>query len=198
MSFLLNQCTFRSLDASLLDSCKKFNCGKPDLDEFFREDCLKYSDQLLGKTYCFTLDSDPSKVVCLFTVSNESIKANTLPNSRKKKLVREIPHEKYMRHYPAVLIGRLGVDRGFGKKNIGSDLMDFIKAWFIDPDNKTGCRFVVVDAYIDKYVIDYYKSNGFVEMFSSEDQEKEYYNLKSEDTLKTRLMYFDLIKIRSQ
>lgn len=103
-----------------------------------------------------------------------------------------------MRHYPAVLIGRLGVDRGFGKKNIGSDLMDFIKAWFIDPDNKTGCRFVVVDAYIDKYVIDYYKSNGFVEMFSSEDQEKEYYNLKSEDTLKTRLMYFDLIKIRSQ
>lgn len=197
MSFLSEECTFRSLDQSLLQACNNFNCGKKDLDEFFKKDCLKYSDELLGKTYCFTIDSKPSTIVCLFTVSNESIKANTLPNSRKKKLIREIPHEKYMRHYPAVLIGRLGVDRNYKGLNIGDDLMDFVKAWFVEPKNKTGCRFVVVDGYNEEYVLDYYRRNSFVEMFSSIDQEKEYYGLKESNSLQTRLMYFDLIKIRT-
>lgn len=25
--------------------------------------------------------------------------------------------------------------------------MDFIKSWFVEPYNKTGCRYLVVDAY---------------------------------------------------
>ena len=32
-------------------------------------------------------------------------------------------------------------------KELGSDVLDFIKIWFIEPLNKTGCRFVIVDAY---------------------------------------------------
>lgn len=32
-------------------------------------------------------------------------------------------------------------------KELGSDVLDFIKLWFIEPLNKTGCRFVIVDAY---------------------------------------------------
>jgi hypothetical protein len=34
-------------------------------------------------------------------------------------------------------------------------------AWFIDSGNKTGCRFVVVDAYNEERPIRYYQKCGF-------------------------------------
>jgi hypothetical protein len=73
--------------------------------------------------------------------------------------------------------------------------MDFIKSWFTESSNKTGCRYLVVDAYNSELPIRYYLSNGFDFMFSTETQEKEYRNIKSHDALHTRLMYFDLIRI---
>ena len=82
-----------------------------DLNDFFKNDVIHYTNQLLGKSYCFTLDENPSIIVCAFTVSNDSIKTTTLPNSRKKKVTKEIPREKQMKSYPAVLIGRLGVKK---------------------------------------------------------------------------------------
>ena len=74
--------------------------------------------------------------------------------------------------------------------------MDFIKSWFVDGNNKTGCRFIVVDAYNDDNVIRYYTNNGFTTLFSTKVQEKEYYQLDEFDILNTRLLYFDLIVLR--
>jgi len=74
---------------------------------------------ILGKTLCFTLDDDPSIIVCAFTISNDSIKARDLPNSIKRKVTKLIPREKTLRNYPAILIGRLGVNikyRGYNRK----------------------------------------------------------------------------------
>ena len=93
------------------------------------------------------MDSDPTKITCAFTVSNDSIKTTFLPNARKKKVIKEIPRAKQMNSYPAVLIGRLGVALDFKRKGVGKELMIFIMAWFIESNNKTGCRYVVVDAY---------------------------------------------------
>ena len=60
------------------------------------------------------------------------------------------------RSYPAVLIGRLGVNCEFQNTpiHIGRQLMSFIKDWFRHEDNKTGCRFIVVDAYNEKMCFD--------------------------------------------
>jgi hypothetical protein len=102
-----------------------------------------------------------------------------------------------MKSYPAVLIGRLGVSKNFriisGNKSVGDQLMDFIKSWFIDKANKTGCRFLVVDSYNEIIPLKYYKRNGFIELFSTEEQEKEYTGVPLDRELKTRLLYFDLI-----
>lgn len=193
MSFLATKCTFSVLDELVLESSSLFDCGHPDLNDFFSNDCIAYSKELLVKSYCFRLDSDPSVIACAFTVSNDSIKVNSLPNSRKKKLVKSIPRPKQFRSYPAVLIGRLGVNKVFKGAGIGRELMDFIKSWFIDSNNKTGCRFIVVDAYNEPIPIKYYKQNDFEFLFSTEDQEKEYMGLLADNQLKTRLMYFDLI-----
>ncbi len=197
MNFLSNNCTFSVLNEVVLKSSSFFDCGHPDLNDFFSNDCIAYSKELLGKSYCFRLDSDQSVIACAFTVSNDSIKVNSLPNSRKKKLVKSIPRPKQFRSYPAVLIGRLGVNQNYKGVGIGRELMDFIKSWFIDPNNKTGCRFIVVDAYNEPIPIKYYMQNDFEFLFSTEEQEKEYMGLLLDDQLKTRLMYFDLIVLAS-
>jgi GNAT superfamily N-acetyltransferase len=197
LNFLANNCPFSVRNEVVLKSSSFFDCGHPDLNDFFSNDCIAYSKELLGKSYCFRLDSDQSVIACAFTVSNDSIKVNSLPNSRKKKLVKSIPRPKQFRSYPAVLIGRLGVNQNYKGVGIGRELMDFIKSWFIDPNNKTGCRFIVVDAYNEPIPIKYYMQNDFEFLFSTEEQEKEYMGLLLDDQLKTRLMYFDLIVLAS-
>ena len=147
MGFLLEKCSFRLLTSEILSRCKPFSCGDCDLDDFFMNDALLYAKALLGKTYCYVLREDPSVIVCAFTLSNDSIRVDLLPNNRKKKVNSNVPREKQMRRYPAVLIGRLGVNIEFSGKGIGTELMDILKLWFTEPDNKTGCRFLAVDSY---------------------------------------------------
>lgn len=193
MGFLLEKCSFRLLTPEILSRCKSFSCGDCDLDDFFKNDALLYTKALLGKIYCYVLKEDPSVIVCAFTLSNDSIRVDALPNSRKKKVNSNLPREKQMRRYPAVLIGRLGVNVEFSGKGIGTELMDILKLWFTEPDNKTGCRFLAVDSYNCHATLNYYAKNGFKFMFSSEEQEAE--NACLEYPLKTRYMYFDLIDV---
>jgi hypothetical protein len=104
-----------------------FDCGNLDLNDFFCTDALQYQRQLLGQTYFFRL-KDTKEVVVAYTLSFDSIKTYDLPNSRKQKVRKFIPHAKQMRSYPAILIGRLGVVSKFAGQGIGSQVLDFIKA----------------------------------------------------------------------
>lgn len=197
MEFLLSKCTFRPYSEELISKSEPFICDDEDLNDFFANDCLDYSKNLFGKTYCFTLNEAPKKIVCAFTVSNDSIKPLILPKPVKNKLGRKIPNAKRsLKSFPAVLIGRLGVAKEFEGKGIGRELMDFIKAWFIEINNKTGCRYVVVDAYNKKRPLAYYEKNGFKFLFPDEEHEKEYTGIQTDEPLHSRLMYFDLIMLR--
>lgn len=118
-------------------------------------------------------------------------------SSSKNKLQRHINNLKRGRSYPAVLIGRFAVNKlfqGNGYK-IGSQTMNFIKSWLIEPDDKTACRFLVVDAYNKESVLSFYLSNNFLPLFKTEEEEKAFYHISTEEQLHTRLLYFDL-KIR--
>ena len=201
MGFLFDKCTLQVYNEELEVYCEPFDCDNEDLNDFFQNDALNYLSELLGKTYCFTLDENPKIIVCAFTISNDSIKTSFLPNSRKKKVIKDIPRQKQMKSYPAVLIGRLGVNKNFRSvegetDRTGKQLMDFIKSWFIDGANKTGCRFIVVDSYNTPGPLKYYSDNEFVPLFSSEEQEKEFTGLDVASTLETRLMFYDLILLK--
>lgn len=198
MSFLADSCLFKPLTQELLSESEQFNCGHEDLNDFFINDSIKYSEELLGKTYCFVLKKEPKQIVCAFTVSNDSVPVYDLPNSRKKAVNKTIPRVKQMKKYPAVLIGRLGVSTDFKRKGIGIDLMNLIKYWFINPNNKTGCRYIVVDSYNEEIPLEYYRKNGFIPMFTSEEQEKEYFEISKDRPLKTKLLYFDLIVLTTE
>lgn len=111
--FLSSQCFFSELTDDLLSTCQPFSCGNEDLDDFFKNDATRYAYYLMGKSYCFRKNDDPTKIVCAFTVSNDSIRIYDLPRSRKDYMKSLTHHEKPLRRYPGILIGRLGVKQGF-------------------------------------------------------------------------------------
>lgn len=192
---LIEDCLFARLDEEL--STVPFSCGDTDLDDFFAHDAILYSRQLLGKTYCFLLDQEPFEIVCAFTVANDSIKAALISGSSRNKVQRKILNEKRMRSYPAVLIGRLGVSTFFQNKgyDVGKQVMDYIKEWFLHPNNKTGCRFVVVDAYNSAKPLHFYEKNGFQYLYT-EEEEKAAFHVDESESLHSRMMYFDLMQIQ--
>ncbi len=197
MGFLLEKCKLVKWDGKIQETCHRFTCGDDDLDDFFQNDAMRYQKELLGKTYCFILDENPKTIVCMFTLSNDSIRVDVIPNNRGRKLSQDIPREKRMRRYPGVLIGRLGINAAFRNKGIGTELLDFIKSWFIDEENKTGCRFLIVDAYNSEAPLGFYIKNDFLFLFSSELQEAENLGYDLAKALHTRLMYYDLKKLTS-
>ena len=191
MSFLNEHCTLYAVNEP--EELEGFKCGDHDIDDFFTNDCFGFTKQLLGKTYCYRLNEEPSKVVCAFTLANAGVRVSDLPNARRKKIEASIPHSKALKDYPAVLVARLGVSTDFRSLHIGSDVLEFIKLWFLEPLNKTGCRFVIVDAYNSQATMTFYTQNGFRTVFSTEQQEKDYRHLESDMSLNTRLMYYDLM-----
>lgn len=83
---LLSECTFERVTPTLLEQCKPFVCGHDDLDEFFRSDYKLYADKLLGKTYAFRLIDNPSKIVSIFTLSNDAIRIKQLVAEDKEQI----------------------------------------------------------------------------------------------------------------
>jgi GNAT superfamily N-acetyltransferase len=212
VGFLLNECTFCEFSAETLAKCDDFTCCKDkDIEDYFKCDAVDNAAELLGKSYCFI--TPRNKIVCAFTVSNSSIKTNDIPSRKKNRLQRIIPHAKWRSQYPAVLVGQLAVFDEFAGNRIGDEMMNFIKSWFVDSNNKTGCRYIIVDAVNTPKVIEYYKRNGFDFIFSSDEEESRYSKLKkssfaqfirrvfkknlhSNTERRTRLMFYDLIIIK--
>ena len=168
------------------------------MDEFFQKDALDYTRYKMGKSYCFRMKDDIKTIVACFTVSNDSIRIYDLPSSRRDYMKSLTHHEKPLRRYLGVLIGRLGVSSEFAGKGVGSEALDFVKGWFYSSSNKTGCRFVIVDAVNDPQVLSFYEKNDFRSLFPTEEQEFAYTMGKKDTPVKldTRLMYFDLLKLR--
>ena len=59
-------------------------------------------------------------------------------------------------------------------------------------DNKTGCRFIVVDAYNNGRTTKFYESINFRYLYENEQEEGVQYKIPSTETILTRLMYCDL------
>lgn len=174
--------------------CAPFCCDDKDLDDFFLNDALFYDTELLGKTYAWVSSADTRIILGLVTLANDSLKLQNLAKSAINRLQRGVPNAKRGINFPAVLIGRLGVASNYRGKglNIGSQILDFIKDWFRSSDNKTGCRFIVVDAYNNPQTLHFYEKNGFKPLYKSEQEEREFLELDDSESLATRFLFFDL------
>lgn len=162
---------------------------------FLKKDSLAYDKDLMGKTYCWLDNNDNTKIVCMVTVANAGIQTTHLRNNPRRKIDKLIAHNKHGRSYPAALIGRIGVSVDFQSPGyrIGQQMMAFLKEWFSGDDNKTGCRFLIVDAMNTEHTLKYYERNGFKPLFPRIDDEKEFYGIPSSEDLRTRMYYCDLL-----
>jgi GNAT superfamily N-acetyltransferase len=161
------------------DARPAFSCGDSDLDEFYSKDSIEGCKQLLSVTYVFLKNE---RAAAFFSVLNDSIRKQD-GRSAFEKILRTLPQGKRYPSMPAVKIGRLGICKEFQGAGYGTSVLDFLKAWFTI-GNKTGCRFLIVDAYNEKNVTKFYAKNGFRFLTGNDKSEK------------TRIMYFDLIKFR--
>ena len=174
-SDFLKECQVRRLEEKEIVTA--FDCEDEDLNDFILNEAHVYRDALLAVTYI--LEDKNSSVLAYFSLANDKVSLSDFESRtdfnrfRKHRFV----NEKRLKSYPAVKLCRFGVSLTVKGMGMGSILIDFIKAYFLK-DNKTGCRFITVDAY--SAAVPFYEKNGFL-LLTCED-------VKSD----TRLLYFDL------
>lgn len=161
---------------------ESFSCGDADLDDFIVNEAPFYRDALLVVSYVMEEDGQP---IAYFSLANDRVSIQDFESNTEFNRFRRhrFVNEKRIRSYPAVKVCRFAVAESKRGEGIGSMLLDFIKAYFII-DNKTGCRFVTVDAY--RNAISFYEHNGFLPL-QTED-----------DGAPTRLLFFDLADYKRQ
>ena len=156
-----------------------FDCGDADLNEFLRDDATTYLTELLSVTY---LVMDKKRIAGFFSLSNDKLTCAPDEDGTKatwNRLQRAIPNKKRRKSYPAVKVGRLGVCADMQRSGLGQQILDWLKILFLTA-NRTGCRFITVDAYNNPRTIGFYERNDF--RFLTPADEK----------ADTRQMYFDL------
>lgn len=176
------------------ESCDPFCCGIEELDSFFAKQVFLYQEELLCRAFCWINKNNNREIVAIATFSYDGIKSYTLDNSSRNWLQRKIPYKKHHRSYPAMLIGRLGVNHNYQRKglNVGSQLMQTLKVLCANEDGMGRCRYLLVDAYNTEETLHYYAKNGFKPLYKTEQSEREVFDIPENEFLKSRIMYFDL------
>jgi GNAT superfamily N-acetyltransferase len=159
-----------------------FDCGDCDLNEYFREQALKNKAALIGQPYFLYYSDIDTVPVALIDLCNDAVRKESSKRHPGYRDVADIEDEKQYPFLPAVKISRFGVAKEFQGDHIGSHVLNMIKKLFIT-ENRTGCRFLTVDAYNKPDVISFYEKNDF-KFFYEGDAEK-----------KQRSMFYDLMRL---
>ena len=142
---------------------RPFDCEEDDLNGFLFTDAKPLQEHLLWVTY---LLETPSNTVAYFSVANDRLVINVSENRDFKHELRakynsDILYRLFEQpFFPAVKLGRFAVSKEFKRKGIGSELLDYVKYFFIH-NNKTGCCFITVDALNKCEATNFYQKNGF-------------------------------------
>ena len=158
------------------DICASFDCGDDDLNEYFHVDAFLHKAELLTETYCLQLEDNPVLAIALLDFCNDAVQLRKMEDELDLD-----PSKKYP-FLPAVKLTRFGVAKKYQWMNIGSHVLNILKTFFVT-DNRTGCRFITVDAYNQERVINFYQKNGF-KLLTHKDYDKD-----------TRSMFFDLKRL---
>lgn len=173
------KCRVRRLNIG--DQVGVFDCHDEDLNDFILNEASPYRSVLLSVTYVVE-DKESGEVLAYFSLANDKISISDFESKTEFNRFRKhrFVNEKRLRSFPAIKIGRLAIAKSVQHQSIGTYLLEFIEDFFI-VDNKSGCRFVTVDAYVN--AIPFYIKNNY-----------QFLNSDDEDKL-TRVMFFDLASL---
>mgnify|MGYP000180207873 CR=1 FL=1 len=165
----------RKLDVN--DKVTSFDCGDNDLNDFILNESYLYRNELLAVTY--VIEDKQGNVLAYFSLANDKISITEFEDKTEfNRFKKRFKNSKRLKSYPAVKLCRLAVDESVRHLHLGTKLLNFIKGYFAI-DNKTGCRFITVDAYIN--AIPFYLKNNFLEL-----------TMHDKEASHTRLLYYDL------
>jgi GNAT superfamily N-acetyltransferase len=159
-----------------------FDCGDADLNEYFFEDAIEARAQMTCETFALFHDDAPKTVLGLVSVCNDVVAVKKL---RVFPQFSSTPEGKLnYKEWPAVKIARLAIKKEIQSKDLGTHLVNLLKALFVF-ENRTGCRVMTVDAYNKERVLRFYQKNGF-QFLTDKDKDRH-----------TRSMWFDLLTLKN-
>lgn len=174
---------FRKLQVG--EKVESFDCGDDDLNDFILNAAPSYRKEMLAAIY--VAEDANGKVAAFFTLSSDKISlydfdGKTEFNRFRKRL---FANAKRLKSYPAVKIGRLGVDLSARDCGLGSLMLNYIKGLLTEELSPIGWRFITVDAYIE--AIPFYQKNMFKALTE-----------RDKDDAHTRLLIFDLKQVTAE
>jgi GNAT superfamily N-acetyltransferase len=120
------------------------------IHEFYYEDLSRYQESNLSTVRLIKVNE---KIVGYFTVSMNAIELDKLGKDEKVK-------NTTPKKYPAMLIGRMGVDKKYRNKGIGYAVCMFCRGLAIDIGKKVACRYVILQTTEEHS--EFYKKSGFI------------------------------------
>ena len=164
------------------DKVAAFDCGDEDLNDFILTDAPLYYHVRLATSYVLE-DGITGEAAGYFSLAHDRISLTDFPSNSAYNRFRKqfFAQGKMFKSYPALKICRLATSKSAQGLGIGSMMLNTIIESYRG-DNKAGCRFITVDAYID--AIPFYLKQGFVPLS------------KTDEGADTRLLYFDLESVK--
>lgn len=174
------------LSLILLDenhTIKPFDCEDTDLNEFLFEKAMLYKKEFLATT--FILENE-EHTIAYYSIFNDSLKVEEESFASKsafKRFLKElVTHPKrHLKSFPALKIGRLGIDKNYKGKGLGKLIVNNIINDTLELNEKQACKLITVDAYNQSLI--FYERLNF-EYLTESDKDEE-----------TRQMYLDLTSL---
>lgn len=148
-------------DFSIFDG---FSCGHCGIDSFLFSHAEKNQNELLLRVYSYRLNlgngdgpllSEPVAYVSMYN-SVQNLEDYDIDEKGLNG-----PHaEDFRRSFPSVGICNLAVKSEYQRNSIGTNILNLIKRIFVT-NNKTGCRFISIQAIKDSGIVRFYKKNDF-------------------------------------
>lgn len=129
---------------------QSFDCEVPSLNNWLKSHARKNDQNGASKTYVVC---EGTKVVGYYCLANSAIDFGNATGKTRRNMPNPIP---------AILIGRLAVDRLWKKRGIGGDLISDAAYRIFNVADIVGVRAVLVQA-IDEAAACFYKQFGFTE-----------------------------------
>ena len=138
----MSEIDFKKIKIKLYDNnydYSQFSCKIPDLNDFLKEDANKQKEAMLNVTYLALYDE---KIIGYFTLSTDNIKISNLQGDYEKKFKDK---DVYYKVFPAIKIGRFGVDKRYENKGVGKFLFRVILQHVFKVSKQIGFRFITID-----------------------------------------------------